>query len=144
MLVVKTVLAFGSFDIIHPGHLDYLSKAKRLGDRLVVIVARDGSIRRFKGRDPLFSEKDRLSMIGSLRMVDRAILGNKISDKNGIYRILKKIRPDVIALGYDQRVDMKELVRRLRLYGLDPRIVRIKADGRFEAYKSSRLRGILE
>ncbi len=140
----KTVLAFGSFDLLHPGHLDYLSKARKLGDTLVVIVGRDDSIRRFKGRDPLFKEKDRVAMVGSLRMVDRAVLGNRISDKNGIYRILKRLRPDVIALGYDQRIDMAELKRRLRLYGLRSRIVWIKVDRRFEDYKSSRLRKILE
>ena len=140
----KTVLAFGSFDLLHPGHLDYLSKARKLGDTLVVIVGRDDSIRRFKGRDPLFKEKDRVAMVGSLRMVDRAVLGNRISDKNGIYRILKRLRPDVIALGYDQRIDMAELKRRLRLYGLRSRIVGIKVDRRFEDYKSSRLRKILE
>jgi FAD synthetase len=140
----KTVLAFGSFDLLHPGHLDYLSKARKLGDTLVVIVGRDDSIRRFKGRDPLFKEKDRVSMVGSLRMVERAVLGNRISDKNGIYRILKRLRPDVIALGYDQRVDMAELKRRLRRYGLRSRIVRIKAGRRFASYKSSRLRKLLE
>ena len=139
--MAKTVLAFGSFDIVHPGHLSYLEKARTLGDRLVVIVARDSSIRMFKHRNPAFSERDRVRLIGSLRPVDLAVLGNRVKGKEGIYRILKRFRPEVIALGYDQRVDEKELEARLAEYGIKSRIVRIgmrKGEARYKSSKLSR------
>ncbi len=139
----KTVLAFGSFDIVHPGHLSYLEKAKRLGDRLVVIVARDSSIMMFKHRKPVFSEKERVRMISALKPVDLAVLGNRVSGKEGIYRVLRRYRPDVIALGYDQRADIPEMRRRLASYGLKPAIVRIGVDPREKKCKSSRFSRLL-
>ncbi len=137
----KTVLGFGSFDIVHPGHLTYLEKAKALGNRLIVIVARDSSIRMFKHRKPVFNEKERVRMIGALKPVDLAVLGNKIKDKNGIYAVLKRYKPDVIALGYDQRVDVPRLKGNLRTYGINARIVRIGLAKGESRHKSSRLRG---
>ncbi|MCL5008495.1 MAG: adenylyltransferase/cytidyltransferase family protein, partial [Candidatus Marsarchaeota archaeon] len=70
---IKRVMAFGSFDILHPGHIAYLNKARGLGDSLVVVVARDSSIRKIKHREPFFAENDRLRIISSLGMVDKAV-----------------------------------------------------------------------
>ena len=141
--MVRTVLAFGSFDIVHPGHLSYLESARKLGSRLIVIVARDSSIRMLKHRDPVFSERERVRLIGALKPVDLAVLGNRIKGKEGIYRILKRFRPDVIALGYDQQVDVDGLKGKLKEYGIDARVVRIGLKGGEENHKSSRLARLL-
>ncbi len=136
---MKTVMAFGTFDVLHPGHIRYLEKAKSLGDRLVVVIARDDSIRMFKKREPIFDETARLKIVGSLKIVDKAILGNKLRSGSDIYNIFKKCRPDVIALGYDQRADIAEMRRWLEHNRIRARIVRLHTRLNDNLYKSSKL-----
>ena len=107
------VMATGVFDLLHPGHIHYLDEAKRLGDELVVVVARDRTAERFKHR-PIASEAQRLEMVAALKPVDRALLGRE----GDIYDILSEIRPDVIALGYDQVHDETRIVEECRKRGL--------------------------
>lgn len=102
---MKRVVAFGTFDILHPGHIAFLETARRLGTHLTVVVARDTIVRREKGRLPVFSERDRLTVVGSLRCVDRAVLG----DRPGSWRVLRRLRPHVVAVGYDQPADHPSL-----------------------------------
>jgi FAD synthetase len=135
----KTVMAFGSFDILHPGHIHYLERAASLGDSLIVVVARDASIRKLKGRKPAFRERDRLHMVGSLRVVTKAVLGRKSKPKE-FYRTVLKYRPDIIALGYDQQADPVKLRKLLESNGLKTRIVRIRSSLNKESYKSSIIR----
>ncbi len=137
----KTVLTFGSFDILHPGHLHYLKDASAYGN-LVVVVARDATIAKLKGRKPLIDEDSRLEIIKSIRFVHRAMLGDKIRMWNDIYKILLKVRPDVIALGYDQNVDIKYLNEFLKKNGMTPRIVRLRPF-RSVSFKSSKLKKLL-
>lgn len=136
----KLVMAFGSFDLLHPGHLLYLRKARQLGDRLVVVVARDSSIEALKNRKPVLGEKARLEVVGSLRMVDKAVLGNRLSAPIDMYGVLKKYRPDVIAFGYDQRIEIDDLRKWLEENGLNPKIVMIREGKNTGVYKSSKLR----
>jgi FAD synthetase len=131
--VVKKVVAMGSFDILHCGHLVYLKSAKKLGDYLVVIVARNSNIKKIKGREPVFDEEARREMVGSLKMVDKAVIGHR----GDIYKILKEIRPDIIALGYDQKVNIDLLKKKLNKFGLKARIVRIKKSIDGKRFKSS-------
>ncbi len=135
-----TVLAFGSFDILHPGHLLYLSEAKKLGSRLVVVVARDSSIELMKGKQPLFNEKDRLKLISSLKMVDLAVLGNRITDREARFDVIKKYRPNVIALGYDQEANAKMLSEWLHGKGIAAKVIRIKRKANPRIYKSSSIK----
>lgn len=137
----RRVMAFGSFDILHPGHLHYLREASRHGD-LIVIVARDRSIEKLKGRKPLIDEDSRLEVIKSLKFVKSAVLGDRIRKWNDIYKILRKFRPDVIAFGYDQRVDMKYLKEFLDANGLHPKIVRIKPF-KGKTFKSSKIKELM-
>lgn len=123
----------GSFDILHCGHLVYLESAKKLGDYLVVIVARNSNIKKIKGREPVFDEEARREMVGSLKMVDKAVIGHR----RDIYKILKEIRPDIIALGYDQKVNIDLLKKKLNKFGLKARIVRIKKSIDGKRFKSS-------
>jgi FAD synthetase len=115
------VLATGTFEILHPGHLLYLEEAKKLGDELFVIVARDVNVKRRK-RTPIIPEEQRLKMVSALKVVDKAILG---SEKD-MYEPLYSIKPDIIAIGYDQDFDEGELERELRKRGFNSKVIRIK------------------
>ena len=139
----KLVMAFGSFDIIHPGHLAYLKKAREMGDRLIVVVARDSSIEMIKGRKPFFDQKTRLRMVGALRYVDKAVLGNRLGRHTDKYDIIADYGPDVIVFGYDQRVNPSEVRRWAKRHGLKIRIVRAKEALDRRIYKSSKIRELL-
>ncbi len=98
----RTVLASGVFDLLHLGHVRFLEDAKRAGGPdawLVVIVARDSTVEKTKGRKPILSESERCAVVAALRVVDEAVVGYEGLD---IGEVIEKIRPDVIALGYDQ------------------------------------------
>jgi len=115
------VLATGTFEILHPGHLLYLEEAKKLGDELFVIVARDINVKRRK-RTPIIPEEQRLKMVSALKVVDKAILG---SEKD-MYEPLYSIKPDIIAIGYDQDFDERKLEQELRKRGFNSEVIRIK------------------
>lgn len=91
------VLVAGGFEVIHPGHLYFLREAWKRG-RVYVIVARDSSIRKFKGRDPLVPEEQRLQVVSQLPYVYRAILG----DPSDFLKPVVEVEPDLILLGPDQ------------------------------------------
>ncbi len=130
----KKVLIFGTLDVLHPGHLNFFRQAKRRGDFLIVVVARDVNVKKIKGQAPKNSEKKRLGQVKKIELVDKVILG----DKKDKYKIIKKIKPEVICLGYDQRVDLKELKGKLQKFNWQPEICRLKS---FKPglYKSSKL-----
>lgn len=115
------VLATGTFEILHPGHLLFLEEAKKLGDELFVIIGRDVNVRKQK-RTPIIPEEQRLRMVSALKMVDKAMLG---SEKD-IYEPLYSVKPDIIALGYDQAFDEEKLERELRARGFHSKVIRIK------------------
>jgi FAD synthetase len=114
------VLATGVFDILHPGHVHFLTEARKLGDELVVVVARDSVAQRMK-RLPFIPENIRLAMVASLKPVDRAILGVE----GDIYDVLTIVKPNIVALGYDQDFNAEEIVREGRKRGIDLKVVRI-------------------
>ena len=130
---MRKVMAFGCFDILHMGHYTYLKNAKKLGDELVVVVARDSTIRKFKKREPVLDEESRRKLVESLKFVDHAVLGST-GDK---YQIIKKIKPDVIALGYDQKQDEDILKKKLEGMGMKTRVVRIRKSFNPKLHKSS-------
>ena len=123
------VLATGVFDILHPGHVHFLTEAKRLGDELVVVVARDSVAQRMK-RLPFIPENIRVTMVGALKPVDRAILGVE----GNIYDILTVVKPDIVALGYDQEFDSNEIVEEGKKRGLELKVARISkySDSEFD------------
>ncbi len=133
---MTTVMAFGSFDVVHPGHLYYLKHAKSLGKRLIVVVARDSSIERIKKIKPKYSERQRLEHIQELPYVDKAILGQEGEHH---FDIVQQYKPDIVALGYDQRYDVEELKSEFEKLGLHTDVMRI---GPYKPgiYKSSKLR----
>jgi len=116
------VLVGGVFDIIHPGHIYFLKRAKELGDELIVVIARDSTVIKKKGRKPILPENIRKEIVEALKPVDRAVLGYEEGD---IYKIVEEVKPDIIALGYDQDLDPKELEKELSKRGLNVKVVRI-------------------
>ena len=129
------VMVFGSFDILHPGHLNLFRQARRYGNRLYVVIARDKNIRKIKGRSPVYDENARKQSVEKIKFVDLAVLG----DIDDPYKIIEKVNPDVICLGYDQNSFTMDLGPELRKRGLNPRVVRLRAH-RSHRYKSSKLR----
>lgn len=116
------VMATGVFDLLHPGHVYFLEEAKRLGDELVVVVARDQTARRLK-QEPYVPEHIRREMVEALKPVDRAILGSATD----IYQTVVDVRPDIIALGYDQRWNEQEVEAECARRGVPAKVVRLKA-----------------
>jgi len=131
---MKKVIAFGTFDIFHPGHTSYLGQAKKLGEYLIVVVARDKNVARYKKQETRNKEKARLEIVISSGLADKVVLGS-LQDR---YAVIEKFKPEVIALGYDQKVNLDELKNKLKEFGLKTKIVRLKSY-KPEVYKSSKL-----
>jgi len=121
----RRVVATGTFDILHPGHLYYLEESRKLGDELYVIVARDSNVKH-KPR-PIVPEEQRLRIVAALKPVDHALLG----DQTDMFRPIEEIQPAVITVGFNQMFREEQLRAELALRGLGPEIVRIGklADG---------------
>ncbi len=130
MIQPATVMGFGTFDGLHPGHLSCLSQLKSLGNFLIVVVARDESVKRLKGKWPKRSEQERLEALRQAPQVDEAIFG----DPADFHRCIRERQPQIIGLGYDQKAD----VERLKAEFPEIQIVRLEAYGP-EKYKSSLL-----
>jgi len=120
---LKVVMIGGAFEIIHPGHVHTIEEAKRLGDTLVVIVAADGTVLKNKGRDPVTSQEWRVKLVSSLREVDAALPGGHGS----IYDTLEKVRPDFVALGYDQKHNPQDIENEARRRGMELTVVRLNS-----------------
>lgn len=130
-----TVMAFGTFDLIHPGHLYYLKRAKAYGDKLVVVIAKDKTIQDVKGFTPKYNEKERVEHVRELPYVDQVVLGY---DKDK-YEIIEEVNPDIICLGYDQTTFTDNLQEKLKQRGLKSQVFRI-GSYKEQLYKSSKLR----
>jgi FAD synthetase len=114
-------MATGVFDIIHLGHLYFLKEAKKLGDELVVVVATDKTAEKLK-HIPITSQDMRVQLVGELKPVDEAVMGYE-DDR---YKIVKEIKPDIIALGFDQKHDEEIIKKDLKELGMDVKVVRLE------------------
>ena len=132
------VMVYGTFDILHPGHLNFLRQAKRLGDFLIVSVSRDVNAKKFKGYYPVFGEKERLAIVSSLKYVDQAVLGGR---SHYLAHTLK-LKPDIVALGYDQRAYERHLRADIKSGKLKARLVRL-APYQSGKYKSTRYKKLI-
>lgn len=128
-------MAFGTFDRFHAGHESYLRQAKSLGSSLIVVVARDQTVKRIKGRLPDNNEKERKAAVKAHGVADKVVLG-ELEDK---YAVIRKYKPDIIALGYDQFAFTYSLKKFLIDRELDSKIVRMKSY-KPAVYKTSILR----
>jgi len=127
-------MVFGTFDILHPGHLYFFTQAKKYGQKLIVVVGRDLTSANIKKRTPRYNERDRLLMVKSLKIVDRAVLGHPKDRRQPI----KKWRPNVVCLGYDQDISPATLKNWLKTIKSNARVVKLKAF-KPASYKSSKL-----
>ncbi|MBI5071466.1 adenylyltransferase/cytidyltransferase family protein [Candidatus Falkowbacteria bacterium] len=127
----KKVMVFGTFSVLHPGHLYFFKKAKERGDKLIVVVARDATVRKVKGFSPKLDERARREMVSAIKSVNEAVFG----DKFDWYKIILKYKPEIICLGYDQAVP-KNFPAELKKRGVDAKIFRLKSY-KPKKYKSS-------
>jgi FAD synthetase len=136
----KIVLASGVFDLLHLGHVRFLEEAKKAGGRnaeLVVIIARDSTVVKRKGAKPIMPEDQRCALVASLRVVDCAMLGYEDFD---VKEVIDKIKPDVIAFGYDQN-GMRDAIRKyMKEKELKLKIVRIGKFGEEILASSSKIK----
>jgi|SRR3990167_4300617 len=117
------VMVFGAFDGLHPGHLNFFKQAKKHGDFLIVSVGTDKNVAVIKGKKPLFFQKERLALVASVGLVDKAVLG---AEKD-FYREIKKMAPNIICLGYDQWATEEDVRVELDRVGLKKtKVVRLK------------------
>lgn len=134
------VLASGVFDLLHLGHVRFLEEAKKAGGpnaELVVIVARDNTVVKRKGEKPVMPENQRCALVDSLKVVDCAILGFEAFD---IGKVIERIHPAVIAVGYDQDGMERTVADYLKKKGLNTKIVRIGKFGEDELDSSSKIK----
>jgi len=136
----KIVLASGVFDLLHLGHVRFLEEAKRAGGRdaeLVVIIARDNVVEERKGEKTIMPENQRCALVASLKVVDCAILGFQ---KFNIGRVIDKVKPDVIAVGYDQEGIERTVRKYVEEKKTNIQIVRIGKFGEDELDSSSKIK----
>ena len=117
------VLAGGVFDIIHPGHISTLNAAKALGDVLVVVVATDSTAIKMKKKKPLHTQDQRKELVNSLTMVDLCLIGHE----GDMFKTVNQVRPQTIALGYDQTHQEKFITEGCKRINLDAKVARLQS-----------------
>ncbi|MBE0513256.1 FAD synthase [Candidatus Bathyarchaeota archaeon] len=135
----KVVLASGTFDLLHFGHVKYLEEAKKAGGKnaeLIVIVARDSTVEKRKGKKTVMPEDQRRSLVESLKVVDEAILG---FEDFSIDKVIEKINPDVIAVGHDQGGIEREVRKAVAEKKLNVQVAKIGRFGKKELNSSSKI-----
>ena len=136
----KIVLASGVFDLLHWGHVKFLEEAKKAGGEnaeLIVVVARDATVEKTKGRPPILGECHRAALVESLKVVDKVVLGYWTVN---IGDIIDKLKPDIIALGYDQEEIMDEVQNFIQAKNLKIKIVKVGKFGEVARYSSSKIK----
>ena len=137
---MTTVLAAGVFDLLHYGHIRYLEEAKKIGgpgSRLVVIVARDETVKRIKGTDPVIPEDQRRAVIEALKVVDEALLGFEDLDLD---RVLQQVKPDIVVVGHDQEAIKAQVEKINKARELHIRIVQAHKFGEDDLNSSSKIK----
>ena len=138
--MTTTVLAAGVFDLLHYGHIRYLEEAKKTGgpdSRLVVIVARDETVRRQKESDPIIPEDQRRAVIEALRVVDEALLGFEDLDLD---RVLQQVKPDIVVVGHDQMAIKNQVEKINKAREMQIRIIQISQFGEDALNSSSKIK----
>lgn len=132
----RNIMIFGTFDIFHKGHISFLKQARKYGDYLIVVVARDKTVKKLKGEFPQNTEDERVEKIKDSHLANEVILGSQTNR----YIVIKKYKPDVICLGYDQKFFIDDLKNELLKFGLkDTKIIRLDSYWP-QIYKSSKLK----
>ncbi|MDH5663664.1 MAG: FAD synthase [Candidatus Bathyarchaeota archaeon] len=135
----KVVLASGTFDLLHFGHVKYLEEAKKAGGKnaeLIVIVARDSTVEKRKGKKTVMPEDQRRSLVESLKVVDEAILG---FEDFSIDKVIERINPDVIAVGHDQDGIERDVRKAVAEKKYNVQVAKIGRFGKKELNSSSKI-----
>ena len=135
----KVVLASGTFDLLHFGHVKYLEEAKKAGGKnaeLIVIVARDSTVEKRKGKKTVMPEDQRRSLVESLKVVDEAILG---FEDFSIDKVIERINPDVIAVGHDQDGIERDVRKAVAEKKYNVQVAKIGRFGKKELDSSSKI-----
>lgn len=119
---MKTVVVFGVFDLLHLGHIAFLDAARKKGDRLVVVLSADVRVRAEKGQAPFFSWSERAAMLRALSCVDKVVAG----DSGRRWSVVRRLAPDVICVGFDQRADHPAFLAQLAGLRRRPQIVKLR------------------
>ncbi|WP_247000948.1 FAD synthase [Halosolutus gelatinilyticus] len=119
--MTRRVIAQGTFDILHPGHVHYLEEAAAMGDELIVIVARTSNVDHKEA--PICPARQRRDVVAALEAVDDAVLGHE----EDIFVPVEELDPDVIAIGHDQHHDVDAIEAELERRGVDCRVERASA-----------------
>jgi FAD synthetase len=134
------VLASGVFDLLHLGHVKFLQDAKACGGKdaeLVVIIARDSTVEKIKGKKPIMAEDQRCALVEALKVVDEAVLGAESFD---VGEVIGKVKPDIIALGYDQEDMSRQVQKYVSEHQLPIKVVRIGKFGQNALDSSSKIK----
>lgn len=135
----KVVITSGAFDLIHPGHVFLLRYAKKIAGKkgkLVVVIARDDTVLKRKGRRPILSEDDRLKVVSSIRYVDKAILGFR---PMSFKKIIERYRPSIVVFGYDQEEIMSSFREEVKRHGWKIKIIKAPALRSRRKYSTTQL-----
>jgi cytidyltransferase-like protein len=136
---LTVVLAGGVYDVIHLGHLAALSEARKLGDVLLVMVASDSTVVKFKQHQPTFPQEDRRMLVEALKAVDAALAGYEDVGA-GFERVLLEVRPDIVALGHDQGYLDAMVHAADRKHRLDLKVVRLARFDRAKYVSSAKVK----
>jgi FAD synthetase len=119
---IKVVLVGGVFDLIHPGHIHTLKAAKSQGDVLVVVIARTSTAKKIRRERRIYHDESlRQELVSSLHFVDLAIIGKE----GTLYDTVEFVKPDIIALGYDQAHTEKDVSENCAKRKLNVRVIRL-------------------
>ena len=132
---MKKVMATGTFDLLHPGHINYLQQAKAEGEVLIVVVARDETVQQEKGESPVWNQEKRKQELEKLNIADKVVIGNP----GNKLKIVEEEKPDILCLGYDQEYDPEKLQDAIARMGVQLEIKRMKAF-QPEKYKTTLLK----
>ena len=138
--MVTTVLASGVFDLLHYGHIRFLEEAKKLGgpdSRLVVIIARDETVKKLKRGAPIIPEDQRRALVEALKVVGEALLGYEEMD---LEAVIEKIKPEIVAVGYDQDEIERQTRDIIEEKGLKLWVVKIGRFGEEDLNSSSKIK----
>ena len=137
---MKTVLAAGVFDLLHYGHIRYLEESKKAGGpdaKLIVIVARDETVRKLKGGDPIIPEDQRRAVIEALKVVDEALLGYEEMD---LVRVIQQIQPDIVVMGHDQQNIKSQVEKVNQVLNANIEVFQMKQFGEDDLNSSSKIK----
>lgn len=133
----KRIVVFGVFDLLHPGHVRFLTHAKQFGGELIVVVTQDRRVKQEKGSVPYHSAQERKSLLSALNIVDRVVLG----DKGKRWTVIKRLNPHVIVLGPDQTTDHPQIQEQIRAMKMAP-VIKQFPKPRYHKHASSSIRAI--